>query len=902
MSTKLTSSLESFHSTESKPPAKSTASKRARARSNEFLEVGSSTPAEVPTSSTDQICRVAAAGVNPIVPRDISSPKKLSRTTRGGARATNEEARKRSVSPKVLRSFTYNTAPGTTNTRRTGRQRPDQEDAIQISEAEDLREMPAGTTDMFQALSNLVAQLLSAGDQEKVKTETFVACEERSTARPAQRSSAATRKNDTGAGALESVADIDLRVVSGEGESHLKEYLVALVLLACFAAFLIVVLYVLTSTRGGNKPGSQESSACVSDSCVKDAQYLGQLLSWKDYPPCDNFYMFVCHGWKSQYLESPPSFVVSQDDDHVSSLEYGLYAMLEDKSQDSKSLEWLRNLMDKCMDEKQIEGDGWDSLLQLMSDASVGPFPITPPVRSSLCAWKAAGRLLRKTGTSALLGIAVVAAPLNSPKNILAVGPPEAPRHGAMSTDSVVNLYTNAIYSAVKALKKRFVPAGYLLDIAKFVADYEKAISHSVVGEGYRMSTTNSSSPIAKFLSGIFYDRWPEYMDNMSSNVLITSPNIVRRIIQLVEKTRRHTAINFLALRLMIQVSPFIPHADLTPLYGTLITGRPTMPSLRWKICLRAVEGALAPLMYASYFTYRNLHASASQFADFVGEAAQEFLYGVDGSSHFSVFSKAAFRDVLTNTRFRVLGPSWITDGAATEDYIQALPTIRPAHTALQSYTGVYEATFLHSLSRSFSQQWARSMFATDCWYRLNPRTLYVPLLAFNVTLWSHPSTKSLQASRAGFRVQKCILEMLLENAASANNQQLWWLDEATKRKLESTEACLERTVGRGNVREPLAVLKRSLSARLANEHFQRGVKASGRPLKLYLPNGEVLTETQLFFVLLVLQSCERAPAADALPRLELEWNAALANNPKMAAAFGCARGSQMNPLRQCGR
>ncbi|KAL1435411.1 hypothetical protein MTO96_000088 [Rhipicephalus appendiculatus] len=235
------------------------------------------------------------------------------------------------------------------------------------------------------------------------------------------------------------------------------------------------------------------------------------------------------------------------------------------------------------------------------------------------------------------------------------------------------------------------------------------------------------------------------------------------------------------------------------------------------------------------------------------------------------------------------------------EAYVQTLPTIRPAHTALQSYTGVYEASFLYSLTRGFSQQWTRSIFTTECWHELNPRTLYVPLLTFNVTLWSHPNTQPLQVSRAGFRVQECILEMLLGHTAFTNDRLQWWLDEATKHKLESSEACLDRIAGRGNVLAPLAIVKRSLSVRLACEHFQRSANAPGRKLTLNLPNGEVLTDTQLFFVLLVLQSCESISTGDAVPSSELEWNAALENDPELSAAFGCPHGSPMNPARKCG-
>ncbi|KAL1435412.1 hypothetical protein MTO96_000089 [Rhipicephalus appendiculatus] len=614
-STALSSLLDSFHSMEPKPPAKPTAPEQVGARSDKIPESGYSTPSEGLNFSTT---RLTAARITPSVPRDVCSPHNFCLSSRDGNLVIHA-ARKPALNTKDFHSFMYETVPAATGTQATRRELPNQENTEQISEADDLRELPAGTAGMFEAISKLVTPFLGPGDQgtttkRNVGTPGEVSppsTENESSGgrQPVQavavppvarstrrvlRSSVVTRQNNDTL-AVDSVADIDLRVVSREGEPDDKEYFVAFVLLGVFLVFLFVVLYLLASTHGRKKAGSHISLACVSDYCVKDAEYLGQLLSWKDDPPCGNFYMFVCRRWKSQYLEAPPSSFVSQDDDNIASLEQSVYAMLQNKAENSKSLSWLRDLMDKCMDEKQIEGDGWDSLLEVMSDAAVGPFPMTPPVRRSLSVWKSAGRLLRKTGTAALFAVTVVVAPSGSPNSMLALGPAEAPRHGAMSTDSVVKLYTNAIFSAVKALKKRFVPAENLLEIARFAASYENVISHSTGSVGILFSTTNSSSPIAKFLSSVFYDRWPEYTDKLASDVFVLSPNIVRRIIQLVESTELHTAINYLAVRLMIQVSPFIPHTDLTQVFGSFLTGRPTMPPPRWKICLRSVEKALAP-------------------------------------------------------------------------------------------------------------------------------------------------------------------------------------------------------------------------------------------------------------------------------------------------------------------
>ncbi|KAK8785216.1 hypothetical protein V5799_008419 [Amblyomma americanum] len=700
-----------------------------------------------------------------------------------------------------------------------------------------------------------------------------------------------------------SVADLNLRVIHGSSRFPFSEIFVAVALVASLTALLFLVLHLSAPTRGNIEVVEQSSAFCLSEQCLEQATYLDQLLSWKDAPPCENFYMFVCRRWSSQYAEATaPSTFVSPDDDLVANLEASMYAMLKESLESSASLRPLRDLMDKCTNERQIEGDGWGSMLELMWSASIGYFPVTPPIRSTISVWKAAGQLMRKTGTSALLGVGVAAAGPGAPKGIISVGPPELlSGGGVIDIDSAVKLYSSAIFSAVKTLNKQFVPTETLLGVVKFAGDLERLNSNSSKGAGLRKSGSNVSAPITQFLSGIFEDDRRPYFHRSGSDVLILAPKLVRKIIELVQGTETHTTLNFLALRVMIQVSMFIPRADITHLYSAFLYRRPTLSPPRWKLCLRAVEKALSPLIYASFFTSRNLHASASKFLLFVGDAAHAFLRGVESASSLNSFSKAAFRDILVNTQFKVLGPSWVSDGAAFGAYVQTIPTIRPIQTALESYTAVFEATFLYSLSRDVSQQWPRSIFSSDCWYDLNPRTLYVPLLAFNVSLWLNPSAEFLQISRAGHRVQRCILEMILGQRVLEYGQWPQWLDKETKQKLERAETCLEENIRHGGTLAPLALFKRSLSAHFAYKQFQRSVKTGvGRTKKLRLPSGQVLSPAQLFFIFLVMQSCVSGIPTDTPSDSELEWNAALGRYSEMPAAFGCPGGSAMNPLQKC--
>ncbi|KAH9370085.1 hypothetical protein HPB48_001962 [Haemaphysalis longicornis] len=585
----------------------------------------------------------------------------------------------------------------------------------------------------------------------------------------------------------------------------------------------------------------------------------------------------------------------------VAGLEEEVFAMLENKSESAESLQPLRDLMDKCMDDRQIESDGWNSLLELLHNNSAGGFPVTPPVRGSVSVWQVAGYYLRKTGTSCLLGVSTAAHPSTASHDILLVSPPELLcGSGGVPINDAMKLYSDAISSIVRALQKQYIPTEHLLSIARFAGELEKVAVEGAEKTNFLLLKPKVSSPIGRFLSGVFNGTPLANFSLPGSDVLISSPNVVTKILELVERADVPTVLNFLSIRLMVQLSPFIPHADLTDFYGAFLRGRSKSQLPRRKLCLLAVEKALFPLVYVSYFTARNLRVPATRFTRLVGEAAREFSREVDESSLFSAYSKIAIRNVLSSTQFKVLGPNWISESGAVGRYLRALPTVRSPHTALDSYTALYEATFLDSMSHGCSQRWGRSIFATHCWHRRHPRAVFVPLLLFNVSLWDDASTQSLQIARVGFRVQMCIFDMLLEESDSPAGEQPHWLDDATKENLDRAESCLQRSLG-VPMQERLGILKRNLAARIAYKHFQNNRANSATPLTLRLSNGRRLTAAQMFFISLMMQYCESRPSADeASWSTRLEWNVALQHQHEMLEAFSCPNDSSAGLSRRC--
>ncbi|KAL3215254.1 hypothetical protein MRX96_006532 [Rhipicephalus microplus] len=356
-------------------------------------------------------------------------------------------------------------------------------------------------------------------------------------------------------------------------------------------------------------------------------------------------------------------------------------------------------------------------------------------------------------------------------------------------------------------------------------------------------------------------------------------------------------------------MSAFLPSSGLTEFYSTLVYGKLRTSVPRKKLCVRLVERTLSHLFLYASFTELNLHTFATKFTDVVTDIVKEFLRGIDASPYFNSASRAAIRALVSKTRFKVLGPSWVKDHNAVERYVKNVPTIQ-SRRPLDAYLALYEYAFVNVLMRGPSQRWPLSAFSTRCRYEISTRSVYVPALLFNVSLPFDKNADSLQLPRASTRLNRCLLDMLLAmtNISGSPNTEddapELWLNRETRLRLREAERCFEE---RDDDRQSLGELRDLLAAQIAHGHFRRSARASGKVLPLRLPRGggdeePVLGEDQLFFVYLVVQSCHTQSSAQKITgsHTGLDWNVVLRSYANFTDAFQCPPGTAMNPGKQC--
>ncbi|KAH6938524.1 hypothetical protein HPB50_010270 [Hyalomma asiaticum] len=627
---------------------------------------------------------------------------------------------------------------------------------------------------------------------------------------------------------------------------------------------------------------------CSSGTCMRRASYLGNILSWRDVKPCDHFDIFVCGQWRSRFTSAASYYSTSTDDDYVEFLEEKVHSFLQDGSQSPKVAQPLKFLHDECMNLRRIDYEGVEALKDLMARFSLKEFPLRTPTGENLSVWRTAAQLLRKTGTAALLAVDIASHPAVKGTDVVALGLPEVvTSFGYVESSEVIRLYTEALFSAIKIVRREYVPPGVILAVARFASNIEKLVQEASRETKAQIERLESRADLQEFVSAVLQGFEGVVAGGAMSDVLLWSPEATHSILDLVASTETQTVMNYLGLRLMVQASPFTPYSKLLDLLSVFIYGETRMVPPRWRLCVRVVERALRPLTFASAFAQSTLRKSISNLTGMIGAVLVEVRNEMDELPYIAYRSKHQIREILSTSEVRMFGPSWANHAAPVTDYVKNLPDVTNSRWGLDTFVAYHEHTFFKVLTRGSRMRWSRSVFSVDCWYETHPRSVYVPLLAFNLSqALDEGSVDALQLSRLGPRLSRCLFDMLIDEAGSANSTASW-LNDNTRMKLLAAEACLD---GRRDYLH-LARFRDVLATRVAFRVFLNTTGGKDGSFALMLPDGRVMSGAQVFFAYLMLQYCERneGPSQMRGDLASAVWGATLRNSVEFSGAYNCS-------------
>ncbi|KAH6945469.1 hypothetical protein HPB50_008695 [Hyalomma asiaticum] len=642
---------------------------------------------------------------------------------------------------------------------------------------------------------------------------------------------------------------------------------------------------------------------CSTETCKKDGAYIGALIS-KDMDPCDDFYKFVCSRWKGVNGSATP------DDELVGKFENDIYNVLASplpgNVQDSDVLSPLKRVMTACMN--GVNGTNVDPVLDLLAAADLEGFPFTPPVRSSISPWKTAAKVFLLTGTSALLRLGVALHPFEPDRDIITVDVPEPLIVGAEKTTTA---YRRLMQASMNALGKRFVPSSYAMEVVAFTQQLDAAIAS---GESQRRDERlhqvvklKDEIELQIYLLEVLGDlQLPP--DEGDRDVMLLSPDFSRALVDLLRKTDVHVVLNFLCVHVLVRSSVFVSMADpdLEWAVSAQLFNRPVRHVQRWRLCVRAAAQALPDLfLYASHQVVKTADSTIRGVLDNV---LKQVITHVESLIFLDGQTRVLAKRILSDVRFLVGLPQWLSDMSKLSAYVEKLPLFNNRVSFLKWLSEVNEMVQTSTLRRSSKEFWRASAFETDCWYDLQLKIVYIPVLLANWTLHRVDELGYLHLPRQGHRAARCLLRMLFEGVSSFFNREIltrsFWSSSA-KTSLRRAQLCLQEQAHVPasmslSLLEDHTALKIIQELYQANVHLSSAATASGQVRDVRLAGAEDFTADHLFFIYYSLSFCN-----GDLREEELEAQARLLNIPLRGSlmfqeVYGCRPTSKMGPLDKC--
>lgn len=343
----------------------------------------------------------------------------------------------------------------------------------------------------------------------------------------------------------------------------------------------------------------------------------------------------------------------------------------------------------------------------------------------------------------------------------------------------------------------------------------------------------------------------------------------IRAVIASVADTPLDTVLNFLGLRFVLRLVYFLPEQ----LGRKLAVG--DVHRARWRACLVQVELALPQLFQLASQAALGVPSHAVRFAE---DVRRLLIRSMANLLWFQPDARRQAGTLLAQTRIRLFLPDELRNRTRAALLAHQLP--RGQSSGLLFFCGLYA----RALERRFrsSEPWLGSALDSDCAFDVRANRVDVPLLLFNRTALALDDLQSSQLPRSGFRLARCLLQLLLRTPQLPEP----WAEAQKARRCVTRQYALPAA---------LAPIEDSLALAPILQLYRDNLRLRRRLRQdLRLRNAEDLSMDQLFFIYFTLGFCDRSLDA------ERRVNVPLWNTVDFQAVYDCRPGSLMHPDQAC--
>lgn len=561
---------------------------------------------------------------------------------------------------------------------------------------------------------------------------------------------------------------------------------------------------------------------CKNTDCQREGRYLASHLSW-NVEPCADFYAFVC-----TRPGPAPLRVLERNAAHE----------LRRKPPNNEIMP-LKQLHDRCM---KREGRNWDQLHDALALLSLDGWPFHDSQNLSHdLIWEIAATLERRIGVSSLLSVSVQP----RSKVLVLIKTKTWPQSKDKLMEAHFTKYAEVLRPDSDNIKERAT------EVLNFARELD-----SLPDNQPDKRSLSKASPYRHFISLLGLGK------NSDKREVLFSEELASQLNQKVNDVAPHVALNYQGFMVAEKMSPLLP--DASPSEET---------------CWRLVQDALPELFL--YAVYRTKSSVLKQFANVTENIRNNVISYVNSASWMEATVRRRAVERLRELRVLAFVPGWFSDTERVRAEFAGLP-----HPSTDSGPLAYIALKEHTNGRRLhGKAWPVPPHSSQCAFDDTRHTVYVPLLATNLTKVQSAPLVMARLPRLGVQLAACLMHAVTSEATQ------WW-GERSLRKLEPLRKCVysQSTAAEPSTRGVLLDHMAALAP--AHSVYSSHLRGGGTQNHEYrLEHAENITSDQLFFIHFATAKCH-GPAQLV--------NVPLKNYEPFRRAFNCHPGARMSPAKTC--
>ncbi|KAI9343852.1 hypothetical protein DFJ73DRAFT_661052 [Zopfochytrium polystomum] len=661
--------------------------------------------------------------------------------------------------------------------------------------------------------------------------------------------------------------------------------------------------------------------------------------------PCEDFAQYSCGGWKEQNVLpedriqiSTFSLLEERNMALLRKLVEGAYQPNPDlkdtrKQQlDKQMFDQVKTLYSSCMNESIIDSRGVQPLVDLVGQVRAEIFPITnSPGKLDPARMAHALAEVQFLGASPLLNVGVDPDLQKPSENVLSYSQSGLSLPGEKSYENPA--LVDMLVGVVAEYLNLTVPGGDMADWkarAKKVVELELALAAVFVPREIFRIPTNSYNPsviselepknidMTLFFSKIFPESTP------STRVIVATPSYFRNLSKIVQSTDPKVMEDYITWHLIRPLLAGMPLSvrKIKHKMDEAAGVRGSTDPPRWKLCMYFTELNLRDGL-SNLYIKAAFGGSAKEDAEKtirnVKDALSTRLESVDWmDKETSAIAVQKVKNLQPRIGYRdvILDPEWLANKYGSAKYVEGkfFENVRTGHR--------WNAEFvIEKFGKPVDQDaWSMAASTVNAYYSPPHNKIVFPAGVLQGMFYSPKAPKYLNYGAIGAVVGHEIVHAFDHIGRQYDKDGVlgdWWSNATAAKFVEKSQCFVEQyskfSVRGANGEEAFVNGALTLGENIADngglsvarDAWLSEARAAGDPM---LPGFDGFSQEQLFFLSFAQLWCSATRPEAAVRKVQTDehspgWvriNAAAANSPQFADAFGCKAGARMRPAARC--